>query len=175
MKDIDYYLKEPLEYLTAVVGYLVFENKVLLGLRKKVSLGLGENLISGIGGKVGDEEAFSGESLEEALIREFKEEIGVEIKEFKKVGKVKFIFPHKPKWNQDVAIFTISSWEKDPQETEAIKPLWFNKNELPKNQMWEDNLYWLPKILKGEDFEGVFLYDEKNKVVEQKIKNSFTN
>ncbi|GIW62871.1 MAG: hypothetical protein KatS3mg090_0697 [Patescibacteria group bacterium] len=36
----------------AVVGYLVKKDEVFLGIRKKVSLGLGKNLISGIGGKL---------------------------------------------------------------------------------------------------------------------------
>lgn len=52
MSEIDKYLNQVETLMKVVVGYPVKETRVLLGLRKKVSLGLGENLISGIGGKV---------------------------------------------------------------------------------------------------------------------------
>ncbi len=41
-------------FTPSVVGYLREGGRVCLGVRKKVSLGLGENLVAGIGGRVGD-------------------------------------------------------------------------------------------------------------------------
>lgn len=154
----------------AVVCYFVKGDKILLGLRKKVSLGLGENLISGIGGKVGDIEGLENETFEEALHREVMEEVGVKIKKFQQVGEITFLFPNKPKWNQFVIAYIVSDWEGDFVETESIKPIEFNINEIPYSKMWADNKYWLPTVLDGKSIIAKFLYDEENKnIVENEI------
>lgn len=162
MNQIQKHLASDIAFTKAVVCYLKKGNKVLLGLRKRVSLGLGENLISGIGGKVGDTLQNQYESLEQALEREVLEEIGVSIKVFRKMGRVKFIFPHKLKWNQDVLVYVVESWEGEPTETQDIKPLWFDVDQLPFSKMWDDNRFWVPEVLKGKEVDAVFLYDEDN-------------
>jgi len=153
-------------FTPAVVCYLTDGSKVLLGLRKRVSFGLGENLISGIGGKVGDKPEYRNETPLEALRREVLEEIGVTIGNTTERGKVRFIFPHKPKWNQEVTVYVVETWVGDPFETEDIKPMWFDADALPKDRMWDDNSYWIPAVLSGECVDGVFLFDENNKVKE---------
>ena len=74
MSDLEKYLKQAPNLQKVVVGYLLRDNEVLLGERKKVSLGLGQNIIAGIGGKVE-----GNETNEEALEREFLEEINVQV------------------------------------------------------------------------------------------------
>ena len=159
------YLTEKPKFTKAVVCFLLDGNKVLLGQRKKVSNDLGLNIVAGIGGKLE-----AGESSEYALVREVQEEIGVRLLNYQQVGRVKFIVPHKPLWNQDVAIFTADEWEGQPVETEAMLPKWYKTNELPIKQMWQDNLVWLPQILVGKKIEGVFLLGEEAKVIEYELK-----
>ena len=125
MTEIQKYLKSGVEFTPAVVGFLVKDSKVCLGQRLKVSLGLGENIISGIGGKVGDNPEIKNESHNEALVREFKEEVAVTPINYKEFGEIRFIFPHQPKWNQTVRVYRISSWLGEPRETEVIRPIWF--------------------------------------------------
>lgn len=160
MITIHEYLQQSPTLIKVVVGYLVQDDKVLLGLRKKVSLGLGKNLISGIGGKLE-----GAESYEDALKREIQEEIGVAIKNYWHRGHVTFLFPHKPQWNQEGDIFVIDTWLGTPSETDVIKPMWIDKDKLPKGQMWEDNRIWIPTILSGQKIQGVFLYDNRNYLV----------
>lgn len=167
MSEIKKLLESNIIFTPAVVCYLVKDNEVILGLRKKVSLGLGENLIAGIGGKIGDEEGLEDETPEEALKREVKEEIKVEITKFRKMGRVKFIFPHKPKWNQDVLVYVVDEWEGEPKETDPIKPMIYGINQIPFDQMWDDNKYWVPLVLKGEQVNAIFLFDENTKVKEK--------
>lgn len=150
----------------AVVCFLVQGDKVLLGLRKKVSHGLGHNRISGIGGKVGDEVGFENESNEDALKRELLEEINIEVVGFKNMGRVRFVFASKPKWNQDVQIYVCTEWRGDPSETDVIRPIWYPKAQLPVDQMWEDNKYWLERILAGEIIDAVFFYGSDDRVEE---------
>ncbi|MEI6462531.1 MAG: NUDIX domain-containing protein [bacterium] len=163
------YIEKGDPLVRAVVCFLVKDNKVILGLRKRVSLGLGANLISGIGGKVGDKPEFQNETDEEGLRREVKEEIGVDILEFEKMGRICFYFMTKPKWNQEVIAYIVTSWKGTPLETESIKPMEFNIHNLPKTQMWDDNTYWVPMLLEGKKFTASFLYGEDNKTVIENI------
>lgn len=156
--------QQGLVFLPAVVGFLKRESQVLLGLRKRVSQGLGQGLLSGIGGKVGDNPEFAGETFEQALVREFQEEIGVTPTKWLDMGGIRFIFPAKPKWNQDVRIYTIHNWEGEPVESEVIKPEWFSSAELPWERMWADNKHWVPRVLSGEIIDAVFLYDSNNEL-----------
>ncbi|MDD3647512.1 MAG: 8-oxo-dGTP diphosphatase [Candidatus Dojkabacteria bacterium] len=164
MTKIDEYLKKAPKLTPAVLCYLLKPEQVLLGLRKKVSLGLGKNLITGIGGKIEQ-----GESKEEATMREVEEEIGVKIQELRHVGKVIFFFPNKPSWDQEVHIFTSTKWEGEPKETDPIKPAWYSTDKLPLSQMWEDNHYIVPEVLKGRKINAIFLYDTEKTVAEYKM------
>jgi 8-oxo-dGTP pyrophosphatase MutT (NUDIX family) len=172
MNNIEKYLKESNTYTKAVVGYMIKEDNVILGLRKKVSFGLGENLISGIGGKIGDIEGLENETAEEALKREFLEEIGVNPKTYHKVGEITFVFPNKDKWNQQVDAYLITDWEGEPVETDVIDPNEYPINNLPRKTMWDDNRYWVPRILAGEKIKAIFVYGDDNAtVVDQYIGN----
>lgn len=166
MSEIQIRLKQGVVFVPAVVCYFKKGNKVLLGLRKKVSLGLGENLIAGIGGKVGDHPEFQNETPEEALIREVQEEIGVTVKSFIKMGRVRFIYPDRPKWQQDVQVYVVEDWDGVPQETDAMQPLWFDVADLPTSRMWDDNAYWVPKVLAGEYVDAIFLLGNDSNVIE---------
>ena len=44
-------------------------------------------------------------------------------------------------------------------ETEEMKPQWFNFSDIPYEQMWSDDKYWLPILLAGKKFKGNFLFD----------------
>ncbi|MBU0975197.1 MAG: NUDIX domain-containing protein [Patescibacteria group bacterium] len=165
MSKIEEYLKSKPQLTQAVVCYLLKPGQVLLGLRKKVALDLGKYLITGIGGKIEN-----GESAEEAVAREVEEEIKVKLQELTRIGKVIFLFPNKPAWNQEVYIYASTRWEGEPTETEPIKPNWYSTDKLPASQMWEDNLYIIPEVLKGKKIDAIFLYDNNKRVVEYHIK-----
>ena len=159
MKTIDDYLKNEPKYVKAVAGFLVQGDQVLLGLRKKVSNNLGENKYAGIGGKLENDE-----NEDECLVREIKEEIGVDLYHFEKMGRVRFINPSNPQWNMEGFFYLITGWSGTPIETEVINPVWFSKDKIPFDQMFRDNRYWLPILLKGEHFEGVFVFGEDQEV-----------
>ncbi|HEX2994411.1 MAG TPA: NUDIX domain-containing protein [Anaerolineales bacterium] len=162
-------------FTQAVVGFLRDGNRICLGIRKKVSSGLGENLIAGIGGKVGDAPEIQDETPASAMDREANEEIGIRILEKQDMGRVRFIFTHKPldsKWNQDVTIYSITKWEGAPSETESIQPVWFDLDGLPWERMWADNEYWLPRVLAGQHVDAVFLYSDDNKVADYRFEEA---
>lgn len=170
MSKINKYLEQNVVFIPAVVSYFLKDEKVLLGLRKKVSSGLGEGIVSGIGGKIGDSEEFRNETSDEALLREVREEVCVEVTNFRKMGRVRFININKPKWNMDVVVYVVDGWEGEPAETEVMKPLWFDVNDLPRQRMWKDNLYWVPKVLAGEIVDVVFLFGEDGEMLEYEFR-----
>ena len=164
MNKIEKYLSQNPKLIYSVVGYMVKNDAVLLGVRKRVSFGLGEQLIAGIGGKVE-----KGEINQQALHREILEEICVKIISFREMGQVTYLFPHKPPWNQITTIYIIDTWQGDPEETEDIQPLWFKLTELPKERMWPDNIYTIPLILARKKINGTFLYNENGSIEEYQL------
>ncbi|HVI69538.1 MAG TPA: 8-oxo-dGTP diphosphatase [Magnetospirillaceae bacterium] len=154
-----------------VVGYLVHSNQILLGRRKQTSTGLGQGILSGIGGKVGDLEGLESETAEQALVREIQEEIGVTATSYRHVGQITFLFPNKPKWNQLVEVYIVDEWSGEPIASAEIEPAWFDITEIPFGEMWDDSKYYLPEMLEGKRVEAIFTYDSDNKVVAEKTVN----
>lgn len=103
------------------------------------------------------------ESIEEALLRETQEEIGVIPKVFKRMATLNFLFPDVPKeknWDQQVCVFLVENWEGEPQESEEMAPKWFNITEIPFEEMWPDDQHWLPKVLQGIPIIGHFTMNQ---------------
>jgi len=146
-----------------VLTYLTRGNKVLLGQRKE---GIGKGNFVGIGGKIDP-----GETQEQAAVRELFEEIGVtvDLKNLVKKGNIKFLFPHNLKWSQEIIPYTCSIWEGEPIETEEIKPVWFEIDNLPLDMMWADAPLWLPRIVRGQILDATFLYNEASEVIDYQI------
>ena len=134
--------------------------EVLLGFKKA---GFAAGKYNGIGGKVE-----AGESVTEAAVRELEEETGLRVAEtdLQAVGHFTFLFPSKPEWNQVVHAFMVRSWTGDPQESREITPAWFAVDEIPFDQMWQDNAHWLPLVLAGEGVRATYIYKEDNETLE---------
>ena len=125
--------------------------KVLLGMKKR---GFGAGRWNGFGGKVE-----KSETIEEAVARELKEEAGLEAVEITKKGVVDFEFENDPKI-LEVHVFHVAKFKGSPKETEEMRPKWFHVNEIPFEQMWSDDVHWMPLLLSGKKFRGRFLFDK---------------
>ncbi len=136
---------------------------ICLAMKKR---GFGINKWNGVGGKVN----LNTESIEEAAQRETKEEIGVLIKELNKVAEIHFYYLNNPDWNQVGHIYFVENWTREPEESEEMSPKWFSVNELPFKDMWPDDIFWLPEVIKGNLLKAVFTFGDNNIVLDKEIK-----
>ncbi len=64
-----------------------------------------------------------------------------------------------------VFIYRASDYEGEPLESEEMKPEWVKTDEIPFQNMWADDPYWLPLMLKGEFFRGILHFEGYEKLV----------
>ncbi len=142
--------------------FLLKDDQILLAMKKRR---YGAGKWNGVGGK-----ADPGETALQAAIRECEEEIGVTPLKPKHVGHIRFYDQSDPNFGHDCHIFTATSWQGDPVETEEMRPQWFNVNDIPYADMWPDDEYWLPLLLQGKLFEGSITTDGSDKLMSYDIK-----
>jgi 8-oxo-dGTP diphosphatase/2-hydroxy-dATP diphosphatase len=133
---------------------------VLLGLKKR---GFGANRWNGFGGKVQE-----GETIEEAARREVMEEVGLVLKDLELKGILEFHVQDDPDF-LEVHLFRSENFEGEPQESEEMLPQWFHHEQLPFQNMWPDDQYWIPLFLEGKKFKGRFLFDPDNHILEKAL------
>jgi len=145
--QIDWPNWKPTEY--ANLCFVIRDGQILL-IRKKRGLGAGK--INGPGGRLE-----KGETAEQAAIRETQEEIGVTPTGLEYVGELFFQFLDGYKLH--VAVFAASGCEGELIETDEATPIWTDIARIPYEEMWQDDPYWLPLVLKRERFRGYFVFD----------------
>ncbi len=142
---------------------LIYKNdQILLGLKKR---GFGMGKWNGFGGKVD-----KSESIEDATKRELFEESGLVVNSMEKIGLTEFVWQGKEGDVWEVHIFASNDFVGTPEETEEMKPQWFDNDKIPFEKMWPDDKFWFPLFLTGKKFEGRFLYDDKNDIVEKELR-----
>jgi 8-oxo-dGTP pyrophosphatase MutT (NUDIX family) len=132
--------------------FLLTDEQILLAMKKR---GFGVGKWNGVGGKIE-----AGESIEEALVRECQEEIGVTPVSWQKVAELDFVQDSDANpWHMYVHAYISKVWQGDPAESEEMKPQWYSQSTIPYEKMWEDDVYWLPKVLAGGKVSGKFTFD----------------
>ena len=137
--------------------FLRQEDQVLLAMKKR---GFGTGKWNGVGGKVEN-----GESIEAAMRRECSEEIGVNPTNYQKTGLIEFNEYHDDQVKSiTVHVFICDAWKGEPLETEEMAPKWYKLTDIPYDNMWDDDKYWLPNILSGNSLQAEFTLSKDNKV-----------
>ncbi len=133
----------------ATLVFVIRAGKILL-IHKKTGLGKGK--INGPGGKVEP-----GENPEEGAVRECQEELGITVSNLEYCGQHRFQFVDG--YSIHVWVYRTSEFTGVPTETEEARPLWVSLDEIPYEQMWEDDKIWLPMLLRGERFTSRWIFD----------------
>jgi 8-oxo-dGTP diphosphatase len=108
-----------------------------------------------------------GESEAACAVREAAEEGGITVEPGGLTwrAELSFVFPTRPGLDAVVTVFFGREWAGEPRESEEMTPEWFDVATLPLDQMWDDEAYWLPRVMAGETLAGVITYDDACQLV----------
>ena len=149
----------PARQLTLVVVH--DDARILLGFKKR---GFGMGRWNGFGGKVQD-----GESHQECAARELREECGIEAKNLVECGVLTFDVASDPV-PMEVHVFRVTAWQGNHSESEEMRPQWFRHTEIPYGEMWADDKYWLPLVLRGRSVEGRFHFLDNDHLLHHELR-----
>lgn len=147
VKEIDWDLWTADKY--AVITYIFREDRVLLIHKKR---GLGAGKVNAPGGHIEP-----GETADQAAVRESQEEVGITPIDPEERGKLYFQFTDGLK--MEGTVFRADSHEGTETESDEADPFWVSIADIPYNDMWEDDLLWLPHMIKGKKISGRFIFD----------------
>ncbi|MBS7637689.1 8-oxo-dGTP diphosphatase [Candidatus Bathyarchaeota archaeon] len=127
-------------------------------LLQRKSKGLfGGDKWNGVGGKLEVDE-----TPEECVRREVYEETGLRVSSLRFHGTLYFYFGDRHEADWVVFVFSTETFEGDPRPSEEGVLKWFPVEEIPYEEMWQDDRHWLPLMLRGERFRGEFHFDEED-------------
>jgi 8-oxo-dGTP diphosphatase len=128
---------------------LIQDGKILL-IRKKRGLGAGK--INGPGGRIEP-----GEEPHECAIRETSEEVGLTPLDVQNRGELHFQFADG--YSLHCTVFVANEYTGELVETDEALPIWTPLESIPYEEMWADDIHWLPGVVSGGTFRGYFHFD----------------
>ncbi len=134
--------------------------KILLGMKKK---GFGQGRWNGFGGRVE-----SGETPAQAAERELMEESSLTAINPEKCGIISFTFEGEPDV-LEVHTYWADKFSGQPTESDEMVPKWFDYSEIPYEQMWPDDKFWLPLVLSGKKIVAGFQFKDQNTILRHNI------
>ena len=156
ISDVDWTSWVPEE--TATLMFVIKDGQVLLIHKKR---GLGAGKINGPGGRLE-----INETPKECAIRETIEELCITPLHVKAAGQLFFHAEDMPRIH--AYVFTATDYTGTPTETDEAIPIWYEKQDVPYDAMWEDDRYWLPQVLDNKVVEGWFTFIEET-VLDHKV------
>ena len=130
----------------------VLQGDSVLLIRKKRGLGAGK--INGPGGRLEQNE-----TILECAIRETNEELLINPLNVRAAGELFFHAEDMPRIHGHV--FVATDFEGTPSETDEAIPIWYKLDELPFDEMWDDDRLWLSEVLAGKTVQGYFTFIEE--------------
>ncbi len=133
----------------ATLCFLIQDEKILL-IRKKRGLGAGK--INGPGGRIEP-----GEEPHECAVRETSEEVGLTPLDVQNRGELHFQFADG--YSLHCTVFVSNEYTGELVETDEALPIWTPLESIPYEEMWADDIHWLPGVVSGGTFRGYFHFD----------------
>ena len=140
--------------------YIEKDDKYLMLHRVKKEKDCNKDKWIGVGGKFEP-----GESPEDCLLREVKEETGLELTKYRYRGLVTFV---SDEWGTEyMHLFTANEYIGElPQECDEGELVWVPKEEIVNLQIWEGDKIFLKLLQERETFFSLKLCYEGDKLVE---------
>jgi len=128
----------------------VIDGPRMLLIRKKRGLGAGK--INGPGGRLEADE-----TPHACAVREVEEELRITPLGITKRGELRFQFTDG--YSIHVFVFSARGYAGEPTETDEAIPLWFPLDAIPYDEMWADDVLWLPRLIAGGAVGGRFVFE----------------
>ena len=133
----------------ATLCFLIQDEKILLNRKKR---GLGAGKINGPGGRIEP-----GEEPHECAVRETSEEVGLTPLDVQNRGELHFQFADG--YSLHCTVFVSNEYTGELVETDEALPIWTPLESIPYEEMWADDIHWLPGVVSGGTFRGYFHFD----------------
>lgn len=140
-----------------VMIYLEKENQYLMLYRNKKEKDINKNKYIGVGGHVE-----KGETPDQALIREVKEETGLDLLSFIKRGLVYFVLNG---YEEEMYIYTSLDFKGELIECNEGDLLWVDKDKVMSLPIWEGDKYFFKYLLEEDKYFVMRLIYEDDKLI----------
>jgi len=102
----------------------------------------------------------------QTALRELEEEAGIFLlpEQLDQVGMLHFYREANPERNQDVHLFS-GNYDGEFAETEEMRPQRRDTDNLPFEDMREDDIHRMPKLIAREQFDLDFRFDKEGKLI----------
>ncbi len=134
---------------TATLVYVLHEGSVLLIHKLR---GHGAGKINAPGGRVEHSE-----SVEDCAIRELFEEVGIRARSPVLAASLRFRDLENG-FSMHGCVFVVEEFDGSPVRTAEADPFWCTVDQIPYDQMWEDDRFWLPHVLAGSRVNGDLVF-----------------
>lgn len=145
--------------INSTLCYLERGDEYLMLHRVKKEHDLNRDKWIGVGGKFEE-----GESPEDCIIRETREETGLTLTEYRYRGLVTFVSDEAP--TEYMHLFTATGWTGTPGVCEEGELAWIRKADLRKLPMWEGDRIFLDLLESDAPFFSLKLRYEGEKLVQ---------
>lgn len=143
--------------INTTLCYLKKDGKYLMLYRNKKPDDINGGKYIGIGGKFE-----KGETPDECLIREVREETGVTLTSYHFFGTVDF---YCDDYSEKMYLYSADGWDGEIGECDEGELLWVEENEVLKLPLWEGDRYFLEPMIKGDNSRiNMGLYYKNNKL-----------
>lgn len=140
-----------------VLCYIKKNNHYLMLHRNKKKNDMNKDKWIGIGGHIEENE-----TIEEALLREVKEETGLILVSYSKRGYIKFI---NNDYEEEMFLFSSDEFEGEIINCLEGELHWIEKKDILNLNLWEGDIYFLKPLINDEKFFSLELIYDKDKLV----------
>lgn len=149
--------------ILSTLCYIEKDGKYLMLHRTKKKNDINKDKWLGVGGKLEE-----GESPEECLLREVKEETGLVLKSYQLRGIITYV---STTWETEyMFLYTANQFEGDLIECDEGELQWINKNEVTKLATWQGDKIFVEKMQNSDNFFTIKFEYEGEKLINYYLK-----
>lgn len=152
-----------MKVINATLCYIQTEDQTLMLHRVKKENDIHQDKWNGLGGKFEQ-----GESPEECLEREIKEESGLTLHAYRLAGLLSFPkFDGVNDWQ--VFLYQATGFSGDLLDSDEGSLKWIPTSQLRRLNLWEGDMHFIKWMLEGKFFSAKFIY-EKKRLIDYTVK-----